>query len=163
LWENSRPIAAPICATSLAWPSRSRRAINDACKVAGTAVRRKCRPFAGDRPWIASFRQGDCSGKACRRMRPTCSSMRSSRTRPMARCCASLDGRYTPVSLTCSKANSPRSRRASRSCLREKAAAMWGRAGQRSLEHSALVEAAEQIARALEQMATYTSYTRSAP
>jgi class 3 adenylate cyclase/predicted ATPase len=38
--------------------------------------------------------------------------------------------------------------------LREKAAAMWGRAGQRSLERSALVEAAEQIARALEQMAT---------
>src|SRR6266487_3448758 len=36
-WENSRPIAAPICANSLAGPSRSSRAINDACKLAGTA------------------------------------------------------------------------------------------------------------------------------
>ena len=35
--ENSRPIAAPICATSLAGPSRSSRAISDACKLAGTA------------------------------------------------------------------------------------------------------------------------------
>ena len=29
--------AAPICATSLAGPSRSRRAISDACRLAGTA------------------------------------------------------------------------------------------------------------------------------
>ena len=36
-WENSRPIAAPICATSLAGPSRSSRAISEACKLAGTA------------------------------------------------------------------------------------------------------------------------------
>src|SRR5438876_592544 len=35
-WENSRPIAAPICANSLAGPRRSSRAINDACKLAGT-------------------------------------------------------------------------------------------------------------------------------
>ena len=35
--EKFRPIAAPICATSLAGPSRSSRAISDACKVAGTA------------------------------------------------------------------------------------------------------------------------------
>src|SRR5260370_1413411 len=35
--ENSRPIAAPICATSLAGPSRSSRAISDACKLCGTA------------------------------------------------------------------------------------------------------------------------------
>jgi hypothetical protein len=35
--ENSRPIAAPICANSLARPSRSSRATNDACKLAGTA------------------------------------------------------------------------------------------------------------------------------
>ena len=36
-YENSRPITAPICATSLAGPSRSRRAINEACRLAGTA------------------------------------------------------------------------------------------------------------------------------
>ena len=35
--ENSRPIAAPTCATSFAEPSRSSRAISEACKLAGTA------------------------------------------------------------------------------------------------------------------------------
>ena len=35
--ENSRPIAAPICATSFAGPSRSSRAISEACRLAGTA------------------------------------------------------------------------------------------------------------------------------
>ena len=34
--ENSRPIAAPICATSFAGPRRSRRAIREACKLGGT-------------------------------------------------------------------------------------------------------------------------------
>ena len=38
--------------------------------------------------------------------------------------------------------------------LIEQAASLWGKAGQRSLERSALVEAAEQIARALDQIAT---------
>ena len=37
-WENSRPIAAPICATSLAEPSRSSRAISEACRLAGTGT-----------------------------------------------------------------------------------------------------------------------------
>jgi len=36
----------------------------------------------------------------------------------------------------------------------EKAAGLWGKAGQRSLERSALVEAAEQLTRALDQIAT---------
>jgi hypothetical protein len=34
--ENARPIAAPTCATSLAGPSRSSRAISEACRLAGT-------------------------------------------------------------------------------------------------------------------------------
>ena len=38
--ENSRPMAAPICATSFAGPSRSSRAISEACRLAGTAERR---------------------------------------------------------------------------------------------------------------------------
>ena len=38
--------------------------------------------------------------------------------------------------------------------LIEKAAGLWGKAGQRSLERSALVEAAEQLTRALAQIAT---------
>ena len=37
--------------------------------------------------------------------------------------------------------------------LIEKAAGLWGKAGQRSLERSALVEAAEQLTRALDQIA----------
>lgn len=38
--------------------------------------------------------------------------------------------------------------------LIEKAAGLWGKAGQRSLERSALVEAVEQLTRALAQLAT---------
>ena len=41
--------------------------------------------------------------------------------------------------------------------LIEKAALLWGRAGQRSLARSALVEAVEQLARALDQIATLPS------
>src|SRR5262245_14693095 len=41
--------------------------------------------------------------------------------------------------------------------LIEKAASLWGKAGQRSLARSALVEAAEQLTRALEQLATLPS------
>jgi predicted ATPase len=41
--------------------------------------------------------------------------------------------------------------------LIEKAAHLWGKAGQRSLERSALVEAAEQITRALDQIAILPS------
>ena len=41
----------------------------------------------------------------------------------------------------------------------EKAAGLWGKAGQRSLEHSALVEAVEQLARARDQIATLASST----
>jgi predicted ATPase len=38
--------------------------------------------------------------------------------------------------------------------LIKKAASLWGKAGQRSLEHAALVEAVEQLSRALDQIAT---------
>ena len=38
--------------------------------------------------------------------------------------------------------------------LIEKSASLWGKAGQRSLERSAMVEAAEQLTRALDQLAT---------
>ena len=81
----------------------------------------------------------------------------------MARCCASRDARFTPASPKPLKASLRRSPRTSRSCWRvtaprlaliEKAAGLWGKAGQRSLERSALVEAAEQLTRALAQIAT---------
>ena len=51
--------------------------------------------------------------RQCRRMRPTCSSTLSFRTRPMARCCASRDARSTPVSPKSSKASSAKSPRTS--------------------------------------------------
>jgi class 3 adenylate cyclase len=71
-----------------------------------------------DRRSIVSFRLVCCSSTACRRMRATCSSMRWYRMRPMARCCASPDAPFTPVSAKSSKVNSPRSPRASRNCWR---------------------------------------------
>ena len=56
---------------------------------------------------IVSWRQVCCSGRACRPMRPICSSTRWCRMRPMARCCASRDERFTPALPKLSKANSP--------------------------------------------------------
>jgi hypothetical protein len=47
--------------------------------------------------------------------------------------------------------------------LTEKAAGRWGKAGQRSLERSALVEAAEQLSRALAQLATLPDTTPALP
>ena len=44
--------------------------------------------------------------------------------------------------------------------LIEKAAGLWGKAGQRSLERSALIEAAEQLTRALDQMANLPTTTK---
>ena len=59
-----------------------------------------------------------CSGRACRRMRPTCSSTPWCRTRPMARCCASHDARFMPASPKPSKASSLISLRTSQNCWR---------------------------------------------
>ena len=46
--------------------------------------------------------------------------------------------------------------------LIEKAAGLWGKAGQRSLERSALVEAVEQLTRALDQIATLARHACAA-
>ena len=46
--------------------------------------------------------------------------------------------------------------------LIEKAAGLWGKAGQRSLERSALVEAVEQLTRALDQIATLPAHASAA-
>ena len=59
-----------------------------------------------------------CSGRACRRMRPICSSMRWCRTRLTARCCASRDARCMPVLPKPWRANSRRLPRTSRNCWR---------------------------------------------
>jgi predicted ATPase len=74
------------------------------------------------------------------------------RTRPMERCCASLAARFTPVSPFPEVAeNQPEllARHCTDANLIEKAANLWGKAGKRSLERSALAEAVEQLARAL--------------
>ena len=84
-----------------------------------------------------------CSGRECRRTRLICSTTHLCRTRPMARCCASRDARFMLASPKPSKASSLRLPRASprllaRHCteagLIEKAAGLWGKAGQRSLD-----------------------------
>ena len=92
-----------------------------------------------DRRSSVSFRQACCRGRACRLQASfTSSSMRSCRTPPMARCCASRGARFTLVSPKPSKANSRKWSRASQDLLArhyteagliEKAASLWGRAG----------------------------------
>ena len=47
--------------------------------------------------------------------------------------------------------------------LIEKAAGLWGKAGQRSLERSALIEAVAQFTRALDQLASLPGNARAAP
>ena len=102
-------------------------------------------------------------GRACHRTQPIYSSMLWCRTRPMARCCANRDARFTPVSPKLSKASSQKSPRAepellARHCteagLIEKAAALWGKAGQRSLARSALDRGRSGTTGALDQIAT---------
>ena len=103
-----------------------------------------------------------CFAKACRRMRAICSSMRWCRTPPMARCCASRVARFTPVSpnpgdqFADIAESQPEllARHFTEAGLIEKAAGLWGKAGRRSLDRSALIEAAAQLTRALEQIAT---------
>ena len=81
----------------------------------------------------------------------------------MARCCASRDALFTPASPKLSRANFAEitesqpemlARHCTEAGLIEKAAGLWGKAGQRSLARSALVEAVAQLSRALEQIET---------
>ena len=106
------------------------------------------------------FRQG------VRPMRLICSNTHWCRTLPTARCCASrrralhariaetLESQFAEIA-----ENQPEllARHCTEAGLIEKAAGLWGKAGQRSLERSALVEAAEQFTRALDQIATLPS------
>ena len=84
----------------------------------------------------------------------------------MACCCASPDAHFTPGSPKPWRASSRRSqssqpellaRHYTEAGLIAKAAGLWGKAGERSLARSALIEAAAQLTRALEQMATLPS------
>jgi predicted ATPase len=71
-----------------------------------------------------------------------------------ARIAETLGGQFTEIA-----ENQPEllARHCTEAGLIERAAALWGTAGQRSLSQSALVEAAEQIARALGQIASLPS------
>jgi len=68
-----------------------------------------------------------------------------------ARIAKTLGGQFTEIA-----ENQPEllARHCTEAELIEKAARLWGKAGQRSLERSALVEAMEQLTRALDQIAT---------
>ena len=59
-----------------------------------------------------------------------------------------------PIRGDCRKPARVLARHCTEAGLIEKAANLWGKAGQRSLERSAMVEAVEQLTRALDQIAT---------
>jgi predicted ATPase len=77
--------------------------------------------------------------------------LRDARRGLHARIAETLESKFTDIA-----ENQPEilARHCTEAGLIEKAAGLWGKAGQRSLERSALVEAAEQLARALAQIAT---------
>ena len=86
--------------------------------------------------------------------------------RPTAPFCVSRDARFMLASPKLSKAsfteiaeNQPEllARHCTEAGLIEKAVGLWGKAGQRSLERSALLKAVEQFTRALDQIATLPS------
>ena len=108
-----------------------------------------------------SFNPACYSGRVCRHTRPICSNTPWFRMPPMAPFCASRDARFMRALPKRWKASSRKSLKASPSCWRvtarkpadRKSRGLWGKAGQRSLARSALVEAAEQFTRALGQIA----------
>ena len=73
-----------------------------------------------------------------------------------ARIAETLEGQFTEIA-----ESQPEllARHCTEAGLIEKAAGLWGKAGQRSLERSALVEAIEQIKRALSQIAALPATT----
>src|SRR6516162_8764048 len=104
-----------------------------------------------------------CFDRACHRTQAIYSNMPLCRTQPMAPYCVSRDAPFTPVSSKILESrfadiaeNQPEvlARHLTEAGLIEKAAGLWGKAGQRSLERSALVEASAQMTRALDQIAT---------
>ena len=81
------------------------------------------------RRWTVSLPLVCYYGRACRRMRATCSSMRWCRTPLMARYCAIRDARFTLASPKPLKAILPRLPKASRSCWRATAPKLADREG----------------------------------
>ena len=83
-------------------------------------------------------------------MLPRCTLLREPRRALHARIAETLEVQFPEIA-----ENQPEllARHCTEAGLIEKAARLWGRAGQRSLEHSALVEAVQQFTRALDQIA----------
>jgi predicted ATPase len=122
-----------------------------------------------DRRSTVSFRQACCPGRACRRRRGVPPQagylfkhalvqdaaygtlLREPRRALHARIAETLESQFSEIAESqpeilahhCTEAG-----------LIEKAAGLWGKAGQRSVGRSAMVEAAAQLTRALEQIAT---------
>ena len=108
-------------------------------------------------------RQVCCSGRVCRRTRLILfkhalvqdaaygTLLREPRRALHARIAETLENQFAEIA-----ENQPEllARHCTDAGLIEKAAALWGKAGQRSLARSALVEAVEQLTRALDQIAT---------
>src|SRR5215831_13283263 len=99
-------------------------------------------------------------------MRATCSSMHWCRTQPTIRCCGSRGACCMRASRKSSKVDfgeiaesQPEllARHYTKADLIEKSARLWGKAGLRSQQRSALVEAAEQLGHALAQIETLPS------
>jgi class 3 adenylate cyclase/predicted ATPase len=82
--------------------------------------------------------------------------LRDARRALHARIAGTLEGQFAEIA-----ENQPEllARHCTEAGLIEKAALLWGRAGQRSLERSALVEAVAQLSRALDQIATLPAST----
>ena len=110
----------------------------------------------------ASLQQGCCSGKGAAardlsvqtRARSGCG-LRHLAAR--AATCAARSHRRNPrkpIRRDCREPAGVLARHCTEAGLIEKAASLWGKAGQRSLERSALVEAVAQLTRALDQIAT---------
>src|SRR5438874_8268485 len=98
-------------------------------------------------------------------MRAICSSMRSCRTQPIVRYCGSRRVLHAGIAeiLESQFAETAESqpellaRHYTKADLIEKSARLWSKAGLRSQERSALVEAAEQLGQALAQIGTLPS------
>ena len=112
--------------------------------------------------WNGSPRPTSCWCRACRRIPIIVSSTRSFRTRLMricsragARSCTAALPRRCAISSPAAAAAEPEllAHHFTQAGLTEAAIEWWGKAGQRSLERSALVEAIAQFTRALDQIA----------
>ena len=123
---------------------------------------RVCPTRSWRRRSTGSFSPGSCRGRARRRIRLISSSTPWCRTPLTARCCASPAGALHARIAEGLELQFPNvaesqpellARHCAQAGLIEKAAVLWGKAGQRSLARSALLEAEAHLTRALAEIA----------